>query len=159
MVIWILIGIIVVSEAWNIFQASTAKSGVTFEVPRPPSDLHSAISNAFLASGAKSRAKSMIRGVEVLGRTGESYAYGTKYGDSGTIQIAPSGGGTRITARTINLFVGWKRSFNPTSGFYQLVVALTHLFLRLLYYRPNAPKMRRFQSALERRIRKELERP
>lgn len=157
--IWVLVGIIVVGVAWNIFQASKANSGVAFEVPRPPPDVHSAIGNAFLASGAKSRAKSMIRGVEVLGGTGSRYTYGTKYGDSGTIEIAPSGSGTRITARTNDLFVGWKRSFNPTSGFYQLVVALTHMCLRMVYYRPNAPKMRRFQSALERRITKELGRP
>lgn len=157
-ILLILAAIIVVSIGWNVFQASAAKSGTSFELPEVPERVRLAANAAFLKSGAKASVAQLTRGVTVQATSGNVYRYGTKLGDEGQFEISASGSGTKITARTTSMFVGWHRNPRANSGFYQLVFALTALSLKIVYYRPGASKMWRFQRALERRIQKELRR-
>lgn len=158
MVFVVLIGIIVVSWGWNFYQATIARNGLTFELRYRPEDVSAAASRAFLGSKMGARVKSFVRGVDVRSGGPSQFVYGTKYGDEGLFSIAPSAGGSTVRVQTNRLFVGWNRNPNARSGFYQLVFGLTSLFMKIIYFRPNAPKMRRFQSNLQRRLEKELSR-
>lgn len=154
----VLLIIVAVSSGWNWYQGSAAKSGVTIQLPYPPDQVRSAAAVALIRSGAKGALANVARGVTVQASGTGSFRYGTKLGDEGHLDISPSGGGTVVVARTDRMFVGWHRSPSAKSGFYQLVFALTALFLKMLYYRPGASKMWRFQRALEGRLTRELRR-
>lgn len=154
LILVVLIGAAVVSWGRNFYLSGQAKNGVRFDVPHPPAAVVAAIASAYLGSGLGAKAKSFIRGVEVRAAGPTGFTYGTKYGDQGRIEVVPGPHGSVVRATTSRLFVGWNRNPSANSGFYQLVFGLTSLLMKVVYFRPNGPRMNRFQSGLERRVQK-----
>lgn len=157
-IIGVLLAIVILSCAWNWYQGSRAKSGVSLEFPHDPDRVSAAVTSALIRTGAKGALANAARGVTVQPSGRNAFRYGTKIGDEGRLVIQASRGGSIVVARTERMFVGWHRNPSARSGFYQLVFALTALFTKLLYYRPGASKMWRFQRALEGRLNRELRR-
>lgn len=156
------VGVIVVaSVVYSAWTSSRAFAGVEFDVNTSAHEVARALTAIYSPQGAKGAVRQLIRGVRVDAATARpdgsfSFDYSTPTGDQGSIVVTSEGSAARVTARAESLFRGKKNPKNRRTGFYQLVEALTALTMKLLYIRPNAPKIMRFQNRLEGKINKQL---
>lgn len=152
----LVVGAIVGGVVWNRRNAAAAMAGVQFVVPASPAEVTSAIHAAYNL-GASGAFKSMTRGMRVAS-AGSGFAFESKIGDSGIIQIRPDGAGTTVRAATEQLFVGsHPKTHSRGSGLWALSSALTHGIYRLIGVTPGAAKMKKFQESLERTIAKQMQ--
>jgi hypothetical protein len=155
-----LIGILVVAAivgavVWNKRNAAAAMDGVEFHVPASLNEVAAAIYGAFNV-GAGAKLRSLVSGVRLSG-AGNGFAFESKIGDVGRIELSPNGGGTTVRAVTDELYVG----SHPTThsrgrGYWALATALTHGIYKLLGITPGAAKIKRFQLGLEGKIATQL---
>lgn len=155
-----LIGIIVAAAligaiVWNKRNAADAMAGAEFEVPASTNEVSAAI-NAVFNVGAGAKLKSFVGGIRVAG-SGNSFRFESKIGDVGRIQLAPNGGGTKVSAVTDELYVGsHPRTHSRGRGLWSTASALSHGIYKLVGVTPGAAKMKRFQSGLEGKVTKQL---
>jgi hypothetical protein len=151
----LIVAAIVGAVVWNKRNAGAAMAGVEFSVPATPAEVSAAIHSAFNV-GAGAKLKNAFSGIRV-GGSGNSYRFESKIGDTGRIQLAANGGGTKVSAATDELYVGsHPKSHSRSSGIWGLATAMTHGIYKLLGVTPGAAKMKRFQHGLESKVAKQL---
>jgi hypothetical protein len=139
---------------WNRQTSAAASAGVVFEVTRPPDAVADAI-EAVLCQGGLTRMKNGLVGVRVRRSGRWRFVYESRLGDEGHIAIEPSGqGGSTVRANSTALYVGSHPSSHFRSGIAGFAAIITHRTFTLAGISPGAARMKRFQTGLERQIRK-----
>jgi hypothetical protein len=146
----LVIAVIVAGVWWNHRIAAEARTGVSFVLPHPPSVVHDAVNRAH-NQGAVATLRNVMGGVRVEPLGGGSFATSTKLGDQGEISVSSDASGSRVSARTLNLYVG----SHPSTRRWAFA-GIVHGVYRALGIAPGAGKMKGWQGGLERRVRKAL---
>ena len=154
------IGILVIAAivgaiVWNKRNAAAAMAGVEFHVPASLDEVSAAIYSSFNV-GAGAKLRSLVSGVRLSGG-GNTFAFESKLGDMGRIELSPDVGGTTVQAATEALYVGsHPASHSRGRGYWALASALTHGIYKMIGITPGAAKMKRFQLGLEGKIATQL---
>src|SRR4051794_17063271 len=90
---------------WNKRNAAAAMEGVRFRVATSPQVVAVALRDAH-CSGARAAARSAVSGIRVTQTDTASFRVESRFGDLGTIEVAPDGSGAVVSARTHELYVG-----------------------------------------------------
>ena len=155
----LLVVLVVAAIVWGVIlnhrNSEVAMEGVEFEAPEAPPVVMSAI-RALYVAGGKAKVKSLVTGVTVTPSGADRFKVATKLDDFGEIVVLPFAGGSRVRARTTELYVGTHPKTHIRSGWMGASARILHGVFKLLSIAPSAAKMKKLQLQLEGRVARQL---